>query len=236
MRPRRRRGRSVANCAAIRSAAPRPRTGCRRLGLNALELLANPCKTEWAVQNLNVDPTLPYDDDSFDVITNSLSCDYLTSPLEVFQEMRRVLRPGGLAAMAFTNRCFPTKVVPCWTRPFTEPAHARIVANRVEDGSRRRREGRGPSAAALVERGSRAGFVEESYRAQVASYYHFAGFEDISVADVSPDGWVGQRDPMIVVRFAARIFRTESRRRVAAATWMFRGDESRRRRGCSVER
>mmetsp|Transcript_2628 Transcript_2628/g.7668 ORF Transcript_2628/g.7668 Transcript_2628/m.7668 type:complete len:261 (-) Transcript_2628:10-792(-) len=136
---------------------------CAALGLNALELLANPCKTEWAVQNLNVDPTLPYDDDSFDVITNSLSCDYLTSPLEVFQEMRRVLRPGGLAAMAFTNRCFPTKVVPCWTRPFTEPAHARIVA----------------------------------------SYYHFAGFEDISVADVSPDGWVGQRDPMIVVQARA---------------------------------
>ena len=40
----------------------------------------------------------------FDVITNSLSSDYLTSPLEVFTEMNRVLKPGGTASMAFTNR------------------------------------------------------------------------------------------------------------------------------------
>ena len=33
---------------------------CAALGLNALELLANPSKTEWTVQNLNKDPTLPY--------------------------------------------------------------------------------------------------------------------------------------------------------------------------------
>ena len=59
------------------------------------------------MQNLNKDPTLPYDDNSFDVVTNSLSADYLTSPLEVFKEIRRVLTPGGLAAMAFTTRCFP---------------------------------------------------------------------------------------------------------------------------------
>ena len=45
-----------------------------------------------------------------DVVTNSLSVDYLTQPLEVFAEMNRVLKPGGLACMAFTNRCFPTKV------------------------------------------------------------------------------------------------------------------------------
>ena len=65
------------------------------LGLNALELLANPAKTEWTVRNLNKDPTLPYEDNSFDVVTNSLSADYLTSPLEVFREVRRVLKPGG---------------------------------------------------------------------------------------------------------------------------------------------
>ena len=47
--------------------------------------------------------------DSFDVITNSLSVDYMTSPLELFDEMHRVLKPGGVACMAFTNRCFPTK-------------------------------------------------------------------------------------------------------------------------------
>ena len=102
------------------------------LGLNPLELLANPSKTEWKVripprgtglrgrlpsalrrvqvQDLNTSPTLPYESDSFDVITNSLSVDYMTRPLELFKEMHRVLKPGGIACMAFTNRCFPTKV------------------------------------------------------------------------------------------------------------------------------
>ena len=83
---------------------------CALLGLNALELLANPSKTEWTLRNLNTNPKLPYGDDEFDVVTNALSCDYLTQPLEVFQEIHRVLKPGGLATMAFTNRCFPTKV------------------------------------------------------------------------------------------------------------------------------
>lgn len=105
---------------------------CVALGLNALELAVNPSKTEWRVQDLNENPTLPYDSESFDVITNSLSVDYLTSPLEVFGEMHRVLRPGGLACMAFTNRCFPMKVVPVWKRPFTEAAHAQARAARMQ--------------------------------------------------------------------------------------------------------
>lgn len=133
---------------------------CAILGLNPLELIANRQATEWTVRNLNRDPTLPYDNAAFDAVTNSLSVDYLTDPLSVFREIQRVLKPGGIACMAFTNRCFPTKVVPIWLKPFTEEAHARIVA----------------------------------------SYFQFAGgYEDISVADVSPDGWSGLRDPMIVV-------------------------------------
>lgn len=33
----------------------------------------------------------------------------LSKPIEVFQEMHRVLKPGGKAIMSFSNRCFPTK-------------------------------------------------------------------------------------------------------------------------------
>ena len=68
---------------------------CVALGLNPLELAANPSKTEWVVHNLNIQPKLPFKDNEFDVITNSLSVDYLTRPLQVFDEMYRVLRPGG---------------------------------------------------------------------------------------------------------------------------------------------
>lgn len=67
---------------------------CVVIGLNPLELMMNPSKTEWKVQNLNADPNLPFSDNEFDIITNSLSVDYLTKPMEVFKEMHRVLKPG----------------------------------------------------------------------------------------------------------------------------------------------
>ena len=52
---------------------PSPPRRCVALGLNPLELLANPSKTEWRVQDLNKDPQLPYADAAFDLVTNSLS-------------------------------------------------------------------------------------------------------------------------------------------------------------------
>lgn len=85
------------------------------LGLNEAELRRNEVLTEYVVQDLNTNPTLPFADGSFDVITNVVSVDYLTKPLEVFKEMHRVLKPGGLAAMSFSNRCFFTKAISIWT-------------------------------------------------------------------------------------------------------------------------
>ncbi|KXZ45829.1 hypothetical protein GPECTOR_50g623 [Gonium pectorale] len=85
------------------------------LGMNEEELARNPQLTEFAVKDLNVDPTLPYGDNTFDVITNCVSVDYLNKPLEIFKEMHRVLKPGGTAYMSFSNRCFPTKAISLWT-------------------------------------------------------------------------------------------------------------------------
>ncbi|OIW09209.1 hypothetical protein TanjilG_11347 [Lupinus angustifolius] len=85
------------------------------LGLNEEELKRNPVLTEFVVQDLNVNPTLPFEDNSFDIITNVVSVDYLKKPLDVFKEMRRTLRPGGLAIMSFSNRCFWTKAISIWT-------------------------------------------------------------------------------------------------------------------------
>ncbi|KAK7290403.1 hypothetical protein RIF29_04804 [Crotalaria pallida] len=85
------------------------------LGLNEEELKRNPVLTEYVVQDLNVNPTLPFEDNSFDIITNVVSVDYLTKPLDVFKEMRRTLKPGGLAIMSFSNRCFWTKAISIWT-------------------------------------------------------------------------------------------------------------------------
>jgi SAM-dependent methyltransferase len=81
------------------------------LGMNARELEANERLTEWVLRDLNSEPWLPFDDESFDAVLNVVSVDYLNKPEQVFKEMHRVLRPGGAAIMSFSNRCFPTKAV-----------------------------------------------------------------------------------------------------------------------------
>lgn len=59
------------------------------LGMNEQELAANKQVTEYVVHDLNLEPALPFPDDTFDVITNAVSVDYLNKPLEVFQEIHR---------------------------------------------------------------------------------------------------------------------------------------------------
>lgn len=43
-----------------------------------------------------------------------VSVDYLVQPFEVFREVGRVLRPGGLFLVIFSNRMFPSKAVRIW--------------------------------------------------------------------------------------------------------------------------
>ena len=83
-------------------------------GMNAAELAANPKADEWFVLDQNAAPGLPFDDASFDAVTCCVSVDYLTRPLEVFAEVARVLRPGGVFVCTVSNRCFPTKAIRGW--------------------------------------------------------------------------------------------------------------------------
>ncbi len=84
------------------------------LGLNEEELRANARLTERVIHDLNADPRLPFPPDSFDVVLNVVSVEYLTKPVEVFREVGRVLKPGGLFLVVFSNRWFPPKVVRVW--------------------------------------------------------------------------------------------------------------------------
>ncbi len=86
------------------------------LGLNPVELERNTRLSERVVQDLNRTPRLPFEDAAFDVVLNTASVDYLTRPFEVFPEVGRVLRPGGLFLVAFSNRMFPEKAVAVWKR------------------------------------------------------------------------------------------------------------------------
>lgn len=84
------------------------------LGMNASELSNNPRLSDHVVQDLNQNPELPYDTASFDAIVNAVSIQYLTRPVQVFRSCARVLRPGGLYAVAMSHRCFPTKAIRAW--------------------------------------------------------------------------------------------------------------------------
>lgn len=97
------------------------------LGLNARELMANKQARSAVVYDLNDDPTLPFENASFDAVTCCVSVDYLIHPIEVFREVRRVLRPGGVFVNTFSNRFFPTKVIRGWMTT-TDEQHGLLVA------------------------------------------------------------------------------------------------------------
>jgi SAM-dependent methyltransferase len=84
------------------------------LGMNAAEMHANSQLSSFRVHNLNKNPELPFESASFDAVTNTVSVQYLIHPVEVFREVARVLKPGGVSIVSFSNRCFPTKAVRIW--------------------------------------------------------------------------------------------------------------------------
>jgi SAM-dependent methyltransferase len=84
-------------------------------GMNAVELSQNPILHDYFVQNLNENPKLSLENESFDVVLNTVSIQYLERPVEVLQEINRVLKPGGLVVISFSNRMFPTKAIQAWS-------------------------------------------------------------------------------------------------------------------------
>lgn len=85
--------------------------GVSGLGMNEEELAANRRLDDHRVHDLNAQPSLPYASGEFDRVLVAVSVQYLTRPIEVFQDVFRVLSPGGRVAIAMSHRCFPTKAV-----------------------------------------------------------------------------------------------------------------------------
>uniref|UniRef100_A0A832A6C3 Methyltransferase domain-containing protein n=1 Tax=Desulfacinum infernum TaxID=35837 RepID=A0A832A6C3_9BACT len=84
------------------------------LGLNENELQGNEALSRYVLHDLNADPKLPFADGTFDVVLNTVSVDYMTRPFEVFGEVARILKPGGMFLVIFSNRMFPQKAVKIW--------------------------------------------------------------------------------------------------------------------------
>ena len=100
-------------------------------GMNATELRQNPQLTDYIVQNLNQQPTLPYKDGEFDGCVVTVSVQYLTQPILVFQEVARVLKPGSPFITVFSNRMFPTKAVAIW-QSLDDAGHAQLIETYYE--------------------------------------------------------------------------------------------------------
>ena len=96
-------------------------------GMNKVELEANPQLTDFIVQNLNTKQVLPYEDEEFDLCTIAVSVQYLTSPVRVFEEIARVLKPNGKCCVSFSNRMFPTKAILAWRMSSNED-HCNLVS------------------------------------------------------------------------------------------------------------
>jgi SAM-dependent methyltransferase len=97
------------------------------IGMNTAELAANTMADERHVVDLNTSPLLPLPDASFAAAVCCVSVDYLVRPIEVFNEVARVVRPGGVFVCTFSNRCFPTKAIRGWLGT-DDAMHLTIVA------------------------------------------------------------------------------------------------------------
>jgi SAM-dependent methyltransferase len=83
-------------------------------GMNERELEANDRLDGYFLRDLNEDPSFPLPDRAFDSVLNAVSIQYLQYPGPVFSEIHRVLRPGGLVIVSFSNRMFFTKAIRAW--------------------------------------------------------------------------------------------------------------------------
>ncbi len=97
-------------------------------GLNEAELSRNSRLDRYFVQNLNKDRQLPCVDSEFAAVLNTVSVQYLQYPESIFAEIQRVLQPGGLAIVSFSNRMFPHKAINAW-RDGSDEQHLELVSN-----------------------------------------------------------------------------------------------------------
>lgn len=100
-------------------------------GLNAEELARNPQLNHYFVQDINENPKLPLKDRDFDAVLNTVSVQYVQYPEAVFNEIHRILKPGGVAIISFSNRMFFQKAISAW-RDGSEARRVELVKHYFE--------------------------------------------------------------------------------------------------------
>lgn len=104
------------------------------LGMNPVEMAQNPQLDQYVIHDLNLAPAMPFEDAVFDAVVCAVSVQYLTQPVAVFTQVHRVLKPGGVYIVAFSNRCFPTKAVAAWLAG-NDSQHIALVTRYFEESA-----------------------------------------------------------------------------------------------------
>ena len=102
------------------------------LGLNREEMEDNPDLDEVVVHDVNRDIELPFSDETFDAVVITVSAQYLIHPVDTFSEVNRILKPGGMFIVSFSNRMFATKAVYVW-RASSDRGRVDLVGTYMED-------------------------------------------------------------------------------------------------------
>ena len=95
-------------------------------GMNQEELARNQRFNRYFTQDLNKNPKLPLADEDFDAVLICVSVQYLQYPDAIFSEIHRILKPGGIAIISFSNRMFYQKAIAAW-RDGTEASRVALV-------------------------------------------------------------------------------------------------------------
>jgi SAM-dependent methyltransferase len=83
-------------------------------GMNEEELAKNSRLDHYFLQDLNANPKLPLENGDFDAVLITVSVQYLQYPEAIFAELCRILKPGGIVIVSFSNRMFYQKAIAAW--------------------------------------------------------------------------------------------------------------------------
>jgi len=107
-------------CGSGQSAIPAARLGHKVTGIDIAENLITYAKHRAKLENLNIHfdagdaESLPYEDNSFDVVISMIGAMFAPRPDRVVSEINRVLRPGGKLYMAnWTPQSMPAQMFKC---------------------------------------------------------------------------------------------------------------------------
>lgn len=84
------------------------------LGIEEQKLQENKALIDYIIQDINQNPALPFPENTFDIVLCTASFEYIVRPQEIMHEVVRILKPGGMFLIIFSDRYHPEKVIKLW--------------------------------------------------------------------------------------------------------------------------